>query len=128
MNLLSTEEATNFKARSIALASARKIELADSTRAEQTCCPKTGSDATLSPSFEPSVHIAEYSDVTDLISEKCCWISRGFASDVLYCVSSKLKIGFRFNHGGVSGITIGAISSKFISELSKCNFTRSPKD
>jgi hypothetical protein len=29
MNLLFTEEATNFKARSIALASALKIELAD---------------------------------------------------------------------------------------------------
>jgi hypothetical protein len=29
-------------------------------------------DATLSPSFEPSVYIAEYSDVTDLISAKCC--------------------------------------------------------
>ena len=29
-------------------------------------------NATLSPSFEPSVYIAEYSDVTDLISAKCC--------------------------------------------------------
>jgi ribonuclease HI len=34
MNLLFTEEATNFKARSIALASALKIELADGIRAE----------------------------------------------------------------------------------------------
>jgi hypothetical protein len=40
--------------------------------AEQTRCPKTAADATLSPSFEPSVYIAEYSDVTDLISAKCC--------------------------------------------------------
>jgi hypothetical protein len=34
MNLLFSEEATNFKARSIALASALKIELADGIRAE----------------------------------------------------------------------------------------------
>jgi hypothetical protein len=72
MNLLFSEEATNCKARSIALASALKIELADDIRAEQTRCPKTAADATLSPSFEPSVYIAEYSDVTDLISAKCC--------------------------------------------------------
>jgi hypothetical protein len=41
--------------------------------------------------------------------------------------SSKLKVGFGFNHGGFSGLTIGAMSSKFISEFSKCDFTRSPK-
>jgi hypothetical protein len=41
MNLLSSEEATNFKERSIALASAPKIELADGNRREQTRCPKT---------------------------------------------------------------------------------------
>jgi hypothetical protein len=34
MNLFFSEEATNFKARSIALASALKIELADGIRAE----------------------------------------------------------------------------------------------
>jgi hypothetical protein len=34
MNLLLSEEATNFKARSIALASALKIELADGSRLE----------------------------------------------------------------------------------------------
>jgi hypothetical protein len=34
MNLLLSEEATNFKARSIALASALKIELADGNRTE----------------------------------------------------------------------------------------------
>jgi hypothetical protein len=34
MNLLFSEEATNFKVRSIALASALKIELADGNRAE----------------------------------------------------------------------------------------------
>ena len=34
MNLLSSEEATNFKARRIALASAIKIELADGNRRE----------------------------------------------------------------------------------------------
>jgi hypothetical protein len=34
MNLLFSEEATNFKARSIVLASALKIELADGNRAE----------------------------------------------------------------------------------------------
>jgi hypothetical protein len=49
MNLLFSEEATNCKARSIALASALKIELADDIRAEQTRCPKTAADATLSP-------------------------------------------------------------------------------
>jgi hypothetical protein len=37
-----------------------------------SCCPKTAADVTLSPSFEPSVYIVEYSDVTDLISAKCC--------------------------------------------------------
>ena len=36
MNLLSSEEATNFKERSIVLASAPKIELADDNRREQT--------------------------------------------------------------------------------------------
>jgi hypothetical protein len=66
-------------------------------------------------------------NVTDLISAKCCWISKGFVSDFLCCVSSKLKVGFGFNHGGFSGITIGAMSSKSISEFSKCVFTRSPK-
>jgi hypothetical protein len=55
MNLLSSEEATNFKARRIALASALKIELADGSRRESTCCPKTAADATLSPSLDPSV-------------------------------------------------------------------------
>jgi hypothetical protein len=34
----------------------------------------------------------------------------------LCCASSKLKVGFGFNHGGFSGITMGAMSSKFISE------------
>jgi hypothetical protein len=34
MNLLFSEEATNFKIRSIALASALKIELADGNRAK----------------------------------------------------------------------------------------------
>jgi hypothetical protein len=34
MNLIFSEEATNFKARSIALASALKIELADGIRVE----------------------------------------------------------------------------------------------
>jgi hypothetical protein len=43
----------------------------------------------------------------------------------LYCVSSKLKVGFGFKHGGFSGITIGATSSIFISEFSKCDFTNS---
>ena len=47
MNLLSSEEATNFKARRIALASAIKIELADGNRRKSTCCPKTAADATL---------------------------------------------------------------------------------
>jgi len=55
MNLLSSEEATNFKARSIALASAIKIDLAHGNRKESTCCPKTAANATLSPSLEPSV-------------------------------------------------------------------------
>ena len=49
-------------------------------------------------------------------------ISKGFVSDFLYFVSSKLKIGRGFNHGGISGITIGAMSSKFISEFLKCDF------
>jgi hypothetical protein len=34
MNLLSSEETTNFKARNIALASAMKIEIADGNRRE----------------------------------------------------------------------------------------------
>ena len=72
MNLLSSEEATNFKARRIALASAIKIELADGNRGESTCCPKTATAATLSPSLEPSVSILDYSDVNDLMSVKCC--------------------------------------------------------
>jgi hypothetical protein len=55
MNLLSSEEATNFKARIITLASAIKIELADGNRRESTCCPKRAADATISPSLEPSV-------------------------------------------------------------------------
>jgi len=55
MNLLLSVGVTNFKARSIALASALKIELADGNRREYTCCPKTAADATLSQSLEPSV-------------------------------------------------------------------------
>ena len=72
MKLLLSEEAMNFKARIITLASILKIELADGNRTEQTCSPKTAADVTLSLSFEPPVYIAEYSDVTDLISAKCC--------------------------------------------------------
>ena len=72
MNLLSSEEATKYKARSIALASAVKIELADDNRRKYTCCPKTAVYATLSPSSEPSVYSAEYADIMDLISVKCC--------------------------------------------------------
>jgi vacuolar-type H+-ATPase subunit I/STV1 len=45
----------------------------------------------------------------------------------LCCVSSKSKVGFGFNYAGFSGITMGAMSSKFISKFSKCVFTRSPK-
>ena len=71
MNLLSSEEATNFKTRGIALASATKIELADGNRRESTCCPKPAADATISLSLEPSVYIVVYSDVNDLISVKC---------------------------------------------------------
>jgi hypothetical protein len=56
MNLLSSEEATNFKARRIALASAIKIELADGNRRESTYCPKTAVDATIPLSLEPSVY------------------------------------------------------------------------
>jgi len=52
MNVLSSEEATNFNARSIALASALKIELADSNRREHSCFPKTAGDAALLPSLE----------------------------------------------------------------------------
>jgi hypothetical protein len=48
MNLLSSEEATNVKARRIALASAIKIELADGNQRESTWCPKTAADATIS--------------------------------------------------------------------------------
>ena len=50
MNLHSSEEATYFRARSIALASALQIELADVNRRELTCCQKSVADATLSPS------------------------------------------------------------------------------
>jgi hypothetical protein len=71
--------------------------------------------------------MAEYSDVTDLISANCCWISKGFVSDFLYCISSKLKVGFGFNHGRFSGIIIGAMSSKVLTEFSNCDFTRSSK-
>jgi hypothetical protein len=41
MNLLSSEEATNFKARSIALASVLKIELADEENRPPACCANT---------------------------------------------------------------------------------------
>jgi hypothetical protein len=44
---LSSEEATNFKATSIALASELKIELADGNRRKHSCNPKTAGDATL---------------------------------------------------------------------------------
>jgi hypothetical protein len=49
--IYSSEEATNFKARCIALASAIKIELADANRRESTCCSKTAADATMSLSM-----------------------------------------------------------------------------
>ena len=45
----------------------------------------------------------------------------------MHFVSSKLKVGFGFNHRGFSGIIIGAMSSKCRSECSKCDFTQSPK-
>ena len=70
MKLLSSEETTNFKARNIALASAMKIEIADGNRREQTSCLKTAASANLSPSLEPSVSIAKYLDVMELISAK----------------------------------------------------------
>jgi hypothetical protein len=41
MNFLSSEEATNFKARSIALASVLKIELADEKNRPPACCANT---------------------------------------------------------------------------------------
>jgi hypothetical protein len=62
----------------------------------EPCCPKTAADATLSQFGEQSVHIAEYSDATDLITANCCWISKGFVSDCLHCASSKLKIGTHY--------------------------------
>jgi hypothetical protein len=58
-------KATNFKARRIALASELKIKL------NRPAVRKQLPILLLSPSFEPSVYIAEYSDVTDLISAKC---------------------------------------------------------
>ena len=83
-NSLLTEEETNLKARSTALVSAPKIDLADGNRREQTYYLKTAANATPSPSPEPSVQIAEHSDVMDPISAKCCWTSKGFISDFLY--------------------------------------------
>ena len=52
MNLIWSEEATNFKGRRIAFASALKIELADASQKESTCCPKTAADATLLCKFK----------------------------------------------------------------------------
>jgi predicted aspartyl protease len=49
MNMLSSEELTKVKTRSIAEASAMKIELVDGNRTEYTCLPKPVADATLSP-------------------------------------------------------------------------------
>ena len=123
MNWLWSVEITNVKARNITLTSALEIELSDGNRREYTC-PKTAVNAALSPSFESSVYIAEYSDVMGLISANYWWISKGFASDVLYFVSSKLKIGLEVNHGGFSAITIGDMSSKLILEFAKCDFKR----
>ena len=51
--LLSSEAATDFNARRIAVASALKIELIDGNRKEQTCSPKTAADTTLSPFLGP---------------------------------------------------------------------------
>ena len=53
-NLLLSEEATNFRASRMALASAEKMELADGSRSDATRCPKTAAEAT-SPSLDPSV-------------------------------------------------------------------------
>ena len=47
MNLHSSEEATNFRARSIAIDSALKIELADDNRRELACCQKSAADASI---------------------------------------------------------------------------------
>ena len=55
MNMLSSEELKNVKTRSIAEASAMKIELGNGNLTEYTCLPKPVADATLSPSLEPSV-------------------------------------------------------------------------
>ena len=67
MNMLSSEELTNVKTRSIAEASAMKIELVDGNRTEYTCLPKPVADATLSPPLEP-----EHSDINDIIPAKFC--------------------------------------------------------
>jgi hypothetical protein len=55
ISLLSSEEANELKARTIAVASPLKIKLADGNRREKTCCPKTVADATLLPSLESPI-------------------------------------------------------------------------
>lgn len=47
MVLLLSEESTNYKTRNIALAFALKIEMADGSRRESTCCLTTDVGVTL---------------------------------------------------------------------------------
>ena len=123
MNLF-LQEATNFKARSIALVSALTIELADGNGREYICCRKTAAEC---------YHIT----TIRTISIKCrvfwCyWYNlvkmlmnhQKSLIHIFFSLSSKFKVGFGFNHGEFSGIAIGTMSSKLISECSKLDFIR----
>jgi hypothetical protein len=61
--------------------------------------------STLSPSLEPSVSIAEHSDVIDLITAKCCWLSKGFVSGffVFYIVVIGKHVIFTWIPGRIHG-------------------------
>ena len=74
--------------------------------------------ADVSPFFEELLLVYDYKlpsiyieDVTENVSAKCCWFSKGL---------------FQIWKDGFSGITIGATSSRLISEFSKSHISGMP--
>jgi hypothetical protein len=69
-----------------------KIEHVDGRQREVTCFPETVVGGTLSSSLELSVNIAEYPNVSNRLSSKCCFVITGLLSDLLYFVNVRLKM------------------------------------
>jgi hypothetical protein len=69
-----------------------KIEDVDVRQREVTCFTETAVGGTLSSSLELSVNIAQYPNVSNRFSAKCCLVITGLLSDLLYFVNVRLKM------------------------------------